>query len=91
MHSTYQRSEKKTFYPDLFEALKKTKKEEIIMILGDLSAEIGKGTDDEVLGEHRLDVQNGKKDKLVQFCIDHKRKLLLIWRKIDEEIEEVKQ
>ena len=56
------------FYGQLDKAIRLTKKNEIVMIMGDFNSKIGKGRMFDVVGEHGLGVRNERGDRLLQFC-----------------------
>ncbi|XP_060527005.1 craniofacial development protein 2-like [Cylas formicarius] len=60
------------FYSTLEEAMKITKQGELIIVLGDFNAKIGKGADGEVCGDQGLGTRNTRGDRLVQFCTEHR-------------------
>lgn len=60
-----------TFYEQIGEALKMTKRRESTIVLGDLNAKIGKGQSGRNVGNCGLGERNERGDRLLQFCQDH--------------------
>lgn len=56
-----------TFYNDLKEALRHIKKNEITLLLGDFNAKVGKGVDENIVGNYGLETRNGRGERQVQF------------------------
>lgn len=58
----------KEFYDHIKKVLKYTKKNELIIIMGDFNAKVGNGKKDNIVSKHDLGERNERGDRLVQFC-----------------------
>lgn len=58
-----------TFYEDLDKVMKLCKSQEIVFVMGDLNAKVGKGKEADVVGPHGLGNRNERGDMWVQWCI----------------------
>lgn len=56
------------FYADLNTVLRQTKKNEMVIVMGDFNAKVGKGNDGKMVGSYGLGERNDRGDRLVQFC-----------------------
>ena len=45
------------------------KSDEVLIIIGDMNAKVGKGKDDYIVGQHGLGNRNKRGDRLVHFCV----------------------
>ena len=60
------------FYEEVEYAINETKKwDEIVIVMGDFNAKIGKGKQGEVVGPHGLGERNERGERLVEFCISN--------------------
>lgn len=57
-----------TFYQDLVNAMKTCKSQDIIMVMGDLNAKVGKGPRGKAAGPHGLGERNERGDRWVEWC-----------------------
>ena len=68
------------FYEEVENAINEIKKwDDIILLMGDFNAKIGKGKQDEVVGPHGLGKRNDRGERLVEFCIKHKLVICNTW------------
>ena len=56
------------FYSDLQEALNEIPKKDVLVIMGDWNAKIGKGEEPGTVGRHRLGNRNEAGERLLEFC-----------------------
>ena len=56
------------YYQDIKKAIDQIKKTDILIVMGDKNAKIGKGKVDDVVGEYGLGERNERGDRLIQFC-----------------------
>ena len=68
-------NEVKEFYSDIEHLLRMSKKHNITLIQGDFNAKIGKGEVIDITGKYGLGERNGRGDRHVQFCQEHKMKV----------------
>ena len=61
--------EVEAYYEEVESALKVVKSDEILIVMGDLNAKVGKGRYDYILGQHGIGKRNERGDRLVQFCV----------------------
>ena len=58
------------FYEDLEKACKQVASTDIMVVMGDMNAKIGKGSVDRYVGEFGLGDRNDSGDRLLEFCIE---------------------
>lgn len=68
-----------TFYKELKELIKLTKKHEIKIIMGDFNSKIGKGRSEDLVGPFGLGARNERGNRLLQLCQDKNMKLVNTW------------
>lgn len=56
------------FYEDIKEGLKKTRSEDVNIVMGDFNAKVGAGNESEVTGRWGLGERNERDDRMIQFC-----------------------
>lgn len=56
------------FYAQIKEVLKNTKRRDINIIMGDFNAKVGKGSEDDIVGNFGLGQRSERGNRLVQFC-----------------------
>ena len=56
------------FYGDIEKGIKQVKTTDVVIIMGDFNAKVGKGGSGNEVGEHGLGERNARGDRLVQFC-----------------------
>ena len=61
-------NELETFYEDVNKALRQCKSQEIVVVMGDLTAKVGQGTYSDVVGPHGLGKRNERGNTWVQWC-----------------------
>ena len=66
--STHSDQEIEDFYENIKKAIDQIKKTDILVVMGDLNAKIGKGKVDDIVGEYGLGERNERGDRLLQFC-----------------------
>ena len=70
--SSYDDDKIECFYETLQDTIDLTPSQDILVIMGDFNAKVGKGrTDDGSVGPHGLGNRNDRGDRLVQFCADN--------------------
>ncbi|VEN57771.1 unnamed protein product [Callosobruchus maculatus] len=69
----------RNFYNDIKELLRHTKPSEVIIIMGDFNAKIGKGEVENVVGKYGLGERNTRGDILVQFCQEENLAIANTW------------
>ena len=68
------------FYDEVKNAINEIKKwDDIVLLMGDFNAKIGKGKQDEVVGPHGLGKRNDSGEPVVGFCIKHKLIVCNTW------------
>ncbi|XP_045471740.1 craniofacial development protein 2-like [Harmonia axyridis] len=60
------------FYEQLSQLMKYTKSNEVTMINGDFNAKVGRGREDDIIGDYGLGERNQRGDRLVEFCREKK-------------------
>ena len=66
--SEYSEEELEDFYEDVQKAINQTKSTDIVYIIGDMNAKIGKGKEEQTVGHYGLGERNERGDRMVQFC-----------------------
>ena len=59
------------FYKDMREAMDQTKTTDLVIVMGDLNAKVGKGKDGEIVGPYGLGTRNERGDRLIEFCEEY--------------------
>ena len=59
------------FYNDLDKAKEQCKSQEVLIVMGDMNAKIGHGTDESAVGPHGLGQRNERGDKFAEWCEQH--------------------
>lgn len=59
------------FYNDLDWTMRQLKRNEVTILMGDLNAKVGAGTEGNVVGKYGLGTRNERGDKFVEFCTEH--------------------
>ena len=57
-----------TFYDSLDKAKSQCKSNDVVIVLGDLNAKVGQGTEGKAVGPHRIGERNERGDRWVQWC-----------------------
>ncbi|XP_055373661.1 craniofacial development protein 2-like [Condylostylus longicornis] len=68
-----------SFYNEVEELMKMTKKHEINIIMGDFNAKIGKSQVEKIVGPFGLGTRNPRGDRLIQFCTEQELKIMNTW------------
>ena len=66
--SDYSEEALEEYYEEIANTLKTVKSDEILIVMGDMNAKIGKGKTDSVVGNHGLGKRNDRGDRLIAFC-----------------------
>ena len=66
--STHSDGEVEEYYADIQKAIDQIKQTDILIVMGDKNAKIGKGKVADVVGDFGLGERNGRGDRLLQFC-----------------------
>ena len=56
------------YYDEVAKTLKTVKSDEILIVMGDMNAKIGKGKSGSTVGEHGLGKRNERGERLINFC-----------------------
>ena len=56
------------YYEEVNRTLKTVKSDEILIVMGDMNAKVGKGKCEKIVGNHGLGSRNERGERLVQFC-----------------------
>ena len=69
------------FYSDLEDAYKKCGNQDIVIVMGDLNANIGGEKDplQEIVGKHGLGERNDRGDLWVDWCVTHEQVIMNTW------------
>ena len=77
--------EMKKFYEEVKNTINETKKwDDIVIVMGDFNAKIGKRKQGEVVGPHGLGERNERGERLIEFCISHSLMVCNTWFKQKE-------
>lgn len=60
------------FYSSLEQLTSLTKSQDINIIMGDFNAKVGKGKEEDVVGNYGLGMRNDRGDRLIRFCVEKK-------------------
>ena len=89
--SSYSEEEIEEHYEEIEMMLKEVKSTDVLIITGDFNAKIGKGSFQDLVGNHGLGRRNQRGDRMLQFCIEnnmiianttfqHPNRLLYTWK-----------
>ena len=67
------------FYEDLNKARKMCKSQEVVMVIGDLNAKVGKGVERQVVGPYGLGVRNDRGERWVEWCRENRFMIANTW------------
>ena len=66
--SDYSEEEIEEYYEEVNKTLKTVKSDEILIVMGDLNAKVGKEKYETIVGNHGLGKRNERGERLIQFC-----------------------
>ena len=69
--TTHSEEEVEAYYEENAMMLKEVKSTDVLVVMGDFNAKIGKGTYQHIVGNFGLGKRNTRGDRLVQFCLEH--------------------
>lgn len=69
------------FYNQMNEAIAYCKSQEVIIVMGDMNAKIGKGKVGNVVGDHGLGKRNKRGEKLIEWCAANGQVVTNTWFK----------
>ena len=89
--SSHSDEEIEEHYEEIEKMLKEVKSTDVLIILGDFNAKIGKGSYQDLVGNHGLGKRNARGERLLNFCIEknmmianttfqHPNRLLYTWK-----------
>ena len=67
------------FYEDLNKARKMCKSQEVVMVIGDLNAKVGKGVESQVVGPYGLGERNDRGERWVEWCRENRFMIANTW------------
>ena len=67
----YSEEEVDMFYQEVEEAIAVAKTTDMVFVLGDLNAKVGRGKEEKTVGPHGLGIRNERGERLVNFCKEH--------------------
>ena len=77
--SAYDDAEVDQFYEEVMKAKQQCKRHDIILVMGDLNAKVGKGGFEETVGPYGLGERNERGDKWVEWCVENEQVILNTW------------
>ncbi|KAG1671332.1 Craniofacial development protein 2 [Nymphon striatum] len=75
----YDDEEIETFYEEIQVAIKNTKSDDILCIMGDFNAKVGKEKHTDIVGNGGLGKRNERGERMIQFCILNKLFITNTW------------
>lgn len=75
----YDDEEVEAFYEEIQVAIKNTKSDDILCIMGDLNAKVGKEKHTDIVGNYGLGKRNERGERMIQFCILNKLFITNTW------------
>ena len=75
----YSDEEVEGFYGDVAKAKHQCKPHDIVLILGDLNAKVGRGRFGEIVGPYGVGERNERGDKWVEWCVENELVILNTW------------
>lgn len=67
------------FYEQLNAAKRQCKSQEVVIVMGDLNAKVGRGRQDEIVGPFGLGERNERGDRWVDWCIENDQTITNTW------------
>jgi len=67
------------FYGQLDQAKKQCKSQDILIVMGDFNAKVGKGGYEDIVGSYGLGERNERGDKLIEWCTENSQVLMNTW------------
>lgn len=67
----YSEEEIEEYYEEIQNIMKNVKSTEVLIIMGDFNAKVGKGREEDIVGHFGLGERNERGERLVQFCIEN--------------------
>ena len=69
------------FYEDLHRARRQAGSQDVVIVMGDWNAKIGRGREGRVVGPFGLGVRNDRGDKLYEWCAENEQAVMNTWFK----------
>ena len=60
------------YYEEVSRTIKTVKSDEILIVMGDMNAKVGKGSFEKITGNHGLGTRNERGERLIQFCSEER-------------------
>ena len=67
------------FYEELDTAKKHCKSQEVVIIMGDLNAKVGRGRDEDTVGPHGLGIRNDRGERWIEWCKSNEQVIMNTW------------
>ena len=67
------------FYEDIDKAKRQCKSQEIVLVMGDLNAKVGKGKMGNTVGPHGLGTINERGQRLIEWCQENNQNIMNTW------------
>ncbi len=68
-----------TFYEDLDQAKRQCRSQEILLIMGDLNAKVGRGREGNIVGPHGLGTRNENGERWIEWCQENNEVIMNTW------------
>ncbi|XP_063594245.1 craniofacial development protein 2-like [Penaeus indicus] len=77
--SEHTEEEVEAFYEEVEQAKKQCKSQDIVMIMGDLNAKVGKGREGDTVGPHGLGERNERGESWIEWCLENGQVIMNTW------------
>lgn len=67
------------FYEEIETGLQSVKSTDILIVMGDLNAKVGKGKYKDIVGDYGLGSRNERGNRLIEFCVQHELMISNTW------------
>ena len=68
-----------SFYNDVQKAMKQCKRHDVVFVMGDLNAKVGRGREEDIVGDFGLGERNERGNRWVEWCIENEQVILNTW------------
>ena len=70
--TSYSDEEVEIHYEELQRMIKQVKSTDVVVVMGDFNAKIGKGRQQDIVGDFGIGTRNERGERLLQFCLENK-------------------
>ena len=71
--------EVESFYDDVERAVQQCKRHDVVFVMGDMNAKVGRGREEDIVGPYGLGERNARGDRLVEWCTENEQVIMNTW------------